>query len=83
MLGCQQNSGDCHINTQIEYWFYPQEDNSTLLVYFSFAEEDVTHHNATENPRFYIEVLDGQTGQLIQSGHYPNESGNGYNNNWP
>ena len=88
MLGCQENNSNCHINSQIEYWFYPQEDNSTLLVYFSFAEEDVTHHNATENPRFYIEVLDGTTGQLIPGGYYPTEASNGTanpvpNTQWP
>lgn len=76
-------------NTQIEYWFYPQVDESTLLVCFSFAVEDVQHHAAQVNPRFYIEVLDGQTNQLIQSGHYPTEAAfnaglsSPTNPNWP
>jgi hypothetical protein len=76
-------------NSQIEYWFYPQENESVLLVCFSFAEEDVAYHEASENSRFYIEVLDGQTNQLIQSGYYPTEAatiaGNPTptNNNWP
>lgn len=76
-------------NSQIEYWFYPKISESTLLVCFSFAEEDVDYHDKDENPRFYIELLDGQTNQLIQSGNYPTEAatvaGNPTptNNNWP
>ena len=76
-------------NSQIEYWFYPQVNESTLLVCFSFAEEDVIYHSASVNPRFYIEVLDGETNQLIQSGYYPTESAfnaGSYvptNPNWP
>ncbi len=75
-------------NSQIEYWFYPKVSESTLLVCFSFAEEDVDYHDKDENPRFYIELLDGQTNQLIQSGYYPTEAatvaGNltPTNNNW-
>ncbi len=82
-LGCNGSSNACLSNSQIEYWFYPQEDESTLLVVFTFAEEDVTHHNATENPRFYIEVLDGQTNQLIAGGYYPTEASNGTANEIP
>ncbi|MBO7493538.1 MAG: T9SS type A sorting domain-containing protein [Bacteroidales bacterium] len=76
-------------NSQIEYWFYPQENESVLLVCFSFAEEDVAYHEALENSRFYIEVLDGQTNQLIQSGYYPTEAATIAGNptptnfNWP
>ena len=76
-------------NSQIEYWFYPKVSESTLLVCFSFAEEDVYYHDKDENPRFYIELLDGQTNQLIQSGNYPTEAatvaGNQTptNSNWP
>jgi len=91
MIGCNDCSDGCDVctgNSQIEYWFYPQEDESTLLVYFSFAEEDVDYHEASYNPRFYIEVLDGQTGNVIQGGYYPTEASNGTanevpNTNWP
>ena len=76
-------------NSQIEYWFYPKISESTLLVCFSFTEEDVTYHAADVNPRFYIEVLDGETNQLIQSGYYPTETATATGNltptntNWP
>ena len=91
MIGCNDCSDGCDVctgNSQIEYWFYPQEDESTLLVYFSFAEEDVDYHEASYNPRFYIEVLDGQTGNVIPGGYYPTEASNGTanevpNTNWP
>ena len=91
MIGCNDCSNGCDVctgNSQIEYWFYPQVDESTLLVYFSFAEEDVSYHEASYNPRFYIEVLDGQTGNLINGGYYPTEASNGTENevpntNWP
>lgn len=98
MLGCNDCSSGCAVcndHSQIEYWFYPQEGNSTLLVMFTFAEEDVTTHNAsnqnnqcqgtcysTKNPQFYIEVLDGETNQLIPSGYYKSPNGNP-NPNWP
>ena len=85
----QLGSTSLNNNTQIEYWFYPQENESVLLVCFSFAAENVSH-DATINPRFYIEVLDAQTNQLIQSGYYPTEAafnaGPPYtvtNPNWP
>ena len=91
MLGCNDCSNGCDVctgNSQIEYWFYPQVNESTLLIYFSFAEEDVYYHPADMNPRFYIEVLDGQTGNLIPGDCYPTEASNGTanevpNSNWP
>ena len=53
-------------------------DESTLLVCFSFAEEDVTYHEPYWNPHFYIEVLDGQSGQIIHRNdpqyQYPTEN---------
>ena len=88
MLGCNDCSSSCGCthNAQIEYWFYPQEDLSTLLVMFTFAEEDVSSHcadcSSTKNPQFYIEVLDGQTEQLISSGYYKDRYGNP-NTAWP
>ena len=82
-LGCSDNSNTCRINSQIEYWFYPQVGESTLLVYFSFAEEDVPYHSAAQNPRFYVEVLDGQTEELIPGGYYPTEASNGTQNEIP
>ena len=79
-MGCSAcNNGAsscaCSRNSEIEYWFYPQEDESTLLVYFTFAEDDITYHACDVNPRFYIEVLDGQTNQLLQLGYYKNQNG--------
>ena len=88
MVGCNNCSQNCLCtnHSQIEYWFYPTVENSTLLVMFTFAEEDVTSHCAygsgTKNPQFYIEVLDGQTNQLIPSGYYKDQNGN-INTNWP
>ena len=78
-LGCTAcNSGIsscvCSRNSEIEYWFYPQTDSSTLLVYFTFAEDDITYHPANENPRFYIEVLDAN-GTLLDLGYYKNQNG--------
>ena len=74
----------CTQSQQIEYWFYPPKDSSTLLVYFTFAQENVYYHNASYNPRFYIEVYDGQTNQLIQTqnGYYKRCDGT-TNNQWP
>lgn len=73
-LGCHDRNSDvCTSNSQIEYWFYPQVNESTLLVCFSFAEEDASHE-ADYNPHFYIEVLDGDNNSLIQSGYYPTEA---------
>ena len=91
MLGCNSCSSGCAVCTdhaQIEYWFYPTVEQNTLLVMFSFAEEDVSNHCAlcsgytTNNPEFYIEVLDGQTNQLIPSEYYKNPNGT-VNTNWP
>lgn len=89
MVGCNDCSGGCAVCTdhsQIEYWFYPQEGNSTLLVMFTFAEEDVTTHCAygtgTKNPQFYIEVLDENGNLLPSSGYYKDRFGNP-NPNWP
>lgn len=89
MIGCNDCSSSCQCtnHAQMEYWFYPTVANSTLLVMFTFAEEDVTSHcaycsNTTRNPQFYIDVLDGQTGQLIPSGYYKDQNGN-TNTNWP
>ena len=79
----QLGSTSLESNSQIEYWFYPQESESVLLVCLSFASEDV-NHDATVNPRFYIEVLDGETDELIQSGYYPYYPTTGpLNPNWP
>ena len=72
----------CTYSQQIEYWFYPPKDSSTLLVYFSFAQENVTYHEASYNPRFYIEVLDAQSGSLVSSGYYKRCNGT-TNNQWP
>ena len=89
MLGCNDCSGSCECtrHAQIEYWFYPEVANSTLLFMFTFAEEDVSSHVAyggsnTKNPQFYVEVLDGQTEQLIPSGFYKDQNGNP-NTAWP
>jgi gliding motility-associated-like protein len=88
MLGCNDCSSGCAVCTehaQIEYWFYPTEENSTLLVMFTFAEEDAPHNaygSGTLNPQFWIEVLDGETGQLIPSDCYKRANGTS-NPNWP
>ena len=91
MIGCNDCSdgcAPCSGNSQIEYWFYPQVEKSTLLVMFSFASEDVLYHESSYNSRFYIEVLDGDTDQLISSGYYPTIETAGTANeqpnyNWP
>ena len=78
-LGCYQHSGACMHSQEIEYWFYPPKDSSTLLVYFTFAQENVTSHDPDWNPKFSIEVLDGtnsNTEQLVPSGYYNNFSKN-------
>ena len=36
-IGCGVDNSTCNRASQIEYWFYPEEQNSTLLVMFSFA----------------------------------------------
>jgi len=74
-LGCYQHSGACMHSQEIEYWFYPPKDSSTLLVYFTFAQENVSSHDPDWNPKFSIEVLDGtnsSTEQLVPSGYYNN-----------
>ncbi len=94
-VGCYSHnySANCTNSQQIEYWFYPPKDSSTLLVFFTFSEEDKCQtpygHNADYNPQFCIEVLDGQTGNLISSGYYnrcdnSTQSATGQTNNqWP
>ena len=90
MLGCNECSSGCDVccdHAQIEYWFYPTVEQNTLLVMFSFAEEDVSSHCAfctgnTNNPEFYIEVLDGTTEALIPSDYYQDPN-NTINTNWP
>ena len=78
-LGCTScNNGfsncTCSRNSEILYSFYPQVDSSTLLVYFTFAEDDIPYHPAADNPRFYIEVLD-QNNQLLNLGYYHDQYG--------
>ena len=94
-IGCYQHSGACMHSQEIEYWFYPPKDSSTLLVYFTFAQENVTGHTPDWNPKFSIEVLDGTTSStstLVPSGYYNNFSRNnatgdcifgGQNTSWP
>lgn len=88
-IGC--NGSSCTQDYTIEYWFYPQPEESLLLVYFTFAEQNAGNHAAVENtcpswttvnPRFYIQVLDGNTNQPIQIGYYKNRYGN-INTAWP
>jgi len=78
-FGC--HSCQCTQAQEIEYWFFPPKDSSTLLVYFSFSQENAPH-SASSNPRFYIEVLDAQTNSLIPSGYYKRCNGT-TNNQWP
>lgn len=81
-LGCYNLSEtQCKKAQEIEYWFYPPKDSSTLLVYFSFCQEKGAHP-AASNPRFYIEVLDAQTGNVIPSGSYKRCNGT-TNTSWP
>lgn len=98
-IGCGTSNNTCNKAAQIEYWFYPEEENSTLLVLFSFAlinacGDYCTHGVSIQgcasitNPQFFIEVLDGETGQLLNLGYYPTqatqESANPVpNTNWP
>ena len=86
-VGCYQHSGQCMKSQEIEYWFFPPKDSSTLLVYFSFAQENVTQsgHDVDWNPKFYVEVLDGtnqNSNTLIPSGYYTNCNGS-TNTLWP
>lgn len=98
-LGCYGSHGTgtpCMQSQEIEYWFYPPKDSSVLLVYFTFAEEDVEWHNTKENPKFFIEILDGtnsNTETLVPSDCYKNRQVYGPdpdcsptgtpNQNWP
>lgn len=94
-IGCGTSNSICNRASQIEYWFYPTDSLSTLLVMFSFAIQNVNSTHGTEsgcgsirNPQFYIEVYDGETGQLLQLGYYPTkasqQSANPIpNTNWP
>ena len=94
-IGCGVNNSICKKASQIEYWFYPQDSLSTLLVMFSFAIQNVNSTHGVEsgcgslrNPQFYIEVYDGETNQLLNLGYYPTQSSqqslNPVNNtHWP
>lgn len=94
-IGCGNSNSTCNKAAQIEYWFYPEDTLSTLLVMFSFAIQNVNSTHGVEsgcgslrNPQFYIEVRDGETNQLLQLGYYPTQasqsSANPVNNtNWP
>ena len=96
-IGCYQTSGQCLNSQEIEYWFVPPKDSSALLVYFTFAQENVDNslHTTDWNPKFSIEVLDGTnstTEQLVPGGYYNNFSRNnatgecnigGQNTSWP
>lgn len=80
-IGCGNSNSICNKASQIEYWFYPQIEESTLLVMFSFAIQNVNSTHGVEsgcgslrNPQFYIEVFDGETGQLLNIGYYPTKA---------
>ena len=83
-IGCGSTNSTCNRAAQIEYWFYPEEQNSTLLVMFSFAlinacgnwcshGVDMNGCASITNPQFYIEVYDDNN-QLLQLGHYPTQA---------
>ena len=94
-IGCGSETSVCYHAAQIEYWFYPTDTLSTLLVMFSFAIQNKTdgHGDGTgcgsiRNPKFYIEVYDGETGQLLNLGYYPTKNSQNTanpvpNTNWP
>lgn len=94
-IGCGTNNSICYKASQIEYWFYPEDSLSTLLVMFSFAIQNVNSTHGVEmgcgslrNPQFYIEVFDGETGQLLNIGYYPTKASQQTanpiaNTNWP
>lgn len=98
-IGCGSANSTCNRAAQIEYWFYPEEKNNTLLVMFSFASinacgnwcshgVDINGCASITNPQFYIEVFDGETGNLLELGHYPTQASQGSaspvdNPNWP
>ena len=94
-IGCGTSNSNCNKAAQIEYWFYPEKDKSTLLVMFSFAIQNVQSTHGVEsgcgslrNPQFYVEVYDGETGQLLNIGYYPTKNSQNTanpvpNTNWP
>ena len=98
-VGCGSPNNTCYKASQIEYWFYPEKDNNTLLVMFSFAAQkcctpSTCSHGVNQgcgsinNPQFYIEVYDGETGQLLNLGYYPTQASQQTanpiaNTNWP
>lgn len=99
-IGCGSETSVCYHAAQIEYWFYPTDTLSTLLVMFSFAIQNKTDghgdgtpcpgnsYNSIQNPKFYIEVYDGETGQLLSLGYYPTKNSQNTANpvanpNWP
>ena len=94
-IGCGNETSVCYKASQIEYWFYPEDGQSTLLVMFSFAIENKTsgHGDGTgcgsiRNPQFYIEIYDGETNQLLNLGYYPTKTSQTTSNpvantNWP
>ena len=99
-IGCGTQNSNCYKASQIEYWFYPEKDNSTLLVMSSFAIQNcylpptyMSHGvdqgcGSITNPQFFIEVLDGETGQLLDLGYYPTQASQQTANpqpnyNWP
>jgi len=80
-IGCGTSNSTCNKAAQIEYWFYPEDSLSTLLVMFSFAIQNVNSTHGVEsgcgslrNPQFYIEVYDGETNQLLNIGYYPTKA---------
>ena len=98
-VGCGTGNSNCYKASQIEYWFYPEKDISTLFVMSSFAIQNCCtstycSHGVDQgcgsirNPQFYIEVLDGETGQLLDLGYYPTQASQQTANpvgnpNWP
>lgn len=86
-VGCGTGNSICYKASQIEYWFYPEKENSTLMVLSSFAMQNAYNMGSTYghgsilssqggcaniiNPQFYIEVFDGETDQLLDLGYYP------------
>ena len=79
-IGCGTGNSVCYKSAQIEYWFYPQPGQAVLEVMASFAAQNTPTHGVNMgcgsllNPQFYIEVLDGETDQLLQTGHYPTQA---------
>ena len=99
-IGCGNPNSACNRASQIEYWFYPQAEESILMVMSSFAMQNACNGNycshgvningcaSITNQQFVIEVLDGETGQLLNLGYYPTKAsqmtGNPIANlNWP